>query len=130
MKTKFYPFLSTKDEEKYELKERKIEKEETENKQEKEKIKRLNRIPIELNKKGAIGDLTSILNNPEIIDKKILKQEIEIELLQNKEYFQDLLKNFESQNTFSEMDEFLENEIDKLIKRGKQITINFIKRKK
>jgi hypothetical protein len=130
MKTKFYPFLSTKDEEKYELKERKIEKEETENKQEKEKIKTLNRIPIELNKKGAIGDLTSILNNPEIIDKKILKQEIEIELLQNKEYFQDLLKNFESQNTFSEMDEFLENEIDKLIKRGKQITINFIKRKK
>jgi hypothetical protein len=130
MKTKFYTFLSTKDEEKYELKERKIEKEETENKQEKEKIKTLNRIPIELNKKGAIGDLTSILNNPEIIDKKILKQEIEIELLQNKEYFQDLLKNFESQNTFSEMDEFLENEIDKLIKRGKQITINFIKRKK
>jgi hypothetical protein len=130
MKTKFYPFLSTKDEEKYELKERKIEKEETENKKEKEKIKRLNRIPIEINKKGAIGDLTSILNNPEIIDKKILKQEIEIELLQNKEYFQDLLKNFESQNTFSEMDEFLENEIDKLIKRGKQITINFIKRKK
>lgn len=73
-----------------------------------------------INLDGRIGNVSKLLNNQNLEDKRILNDEIDIKLSKDPQYFEKLLEDYKLKFSHMKFSQFLDEEIKKILKQGRE----------